>query len=84
MSQHIEQLEKFPSTRYMGSKSKLLDSIWKVSEEFEFNTVLDLFSGSGVVAAESFSVNGDEGRAYTYCPENMKYVAERVLAHARF
>lgn len=49
MSQHIEQLEKFPSTRYMGSKSKLLDSIWKVSEEFEFNTVLDLFSGSGVV-----------------------------------
>ena len=49
MSQHIEQLEKFPSTRYMGSKSKLLDSIWEVSEVFEFNSVLDLFSGSGVV-----------------------------------
>lgn len=49
MSQHIEQLGKFPSTRYMGSKSKLLDAIWKVSEEFEFNSVLDLFSGSGAV-----------------------------------
>lgn len=49
MSQHIEQLDKFPSTRYMGSKSKLLDSIWEVSKEFEFNSVLDLFSGSGVV-----------------------------------
>ncbi len=49
MLQHIEQVDKFPSTRYMGSKSKLLDSIWEVSEEFEFNSVLDLFSGSGVV-----------------------------------
>ena len=49
MSLHIEQLDKFPSTRYMGSKSKLLDSIWEVSKEFEFNSVLDLFSGSGVV-----------------------------------
>ena len=37
-------------------------------------------SGSGVVAAESFSVNGDEGRAYTYCPENMKYVADVALS----
>ena len=33
----------------MGSKSKLLDSIWEVSKDFEFNSVLDLFSGSGVV-----------------------------------
>jgi len=49
LSQHIEQLDKFPSTRYMGSKSKLLDSIWEVSKDFEFNSVLDLFSGSGVV-----------------------------------
>ena len=46
----IEQLEKFPPTRYMGSKSKLLDSIWKVSSKFDFSTVLDLFSGSGVVS----------------------------------
>ncbi len=37
-------------------------------------------SGAGVVAAESFSVNGDEGRAYTYCPENMKYVADVAIS----
>ena len=37
-------------------------------------------SGAKLVAAESFSVNGDEGRAYTYCPENMKYVADVALA----
>lgn len=56
MSQHInklspaEQILKFPPTRYMGSKSKLLDYIWAASEPFEFETVLDLFSGSGVVS----------------------------------
>ena len=50
MSPHIEQLSKYPSTRYMGSKSKLLDAIWEVSTEFEFDTVLDLFSGSGIVS----------------------------------
>ena len=36
--------------------------------------------GQRFVAAESFSVNGDEGRAYTYCPENMKYIADVGLS----
>lgn len=36
--------------------------------------------GQPVVAAESFVVNGDEGRAYTYCPENMKYIADVGLS----
>ena len=43
------QMEKFPATRYMGSKRKLLPEIWKVASRFEFETVVDLFSGSGVV-----------------------------------
>lgn len=45
-----EQMRKFPATRYMGSKSKLIDYIWDVSKQFEFDSVLDLFSGSGVVS----------------------------------
>ena len=45
-----EQISRFPATRYMGSKSKLLDYIWNVSKNFEFESVLDLFSGSGVVS----------------------------------
>ncbi len=45
-----EQISKFPATRYMGSKSKLIDYIWEVSKNFEFDSVLDLFSGSGVVS----------------------------------
>jgi DNA adenine methylase len=33
----------------MGSKNKLLAEIWAVASQFEFDTALDLFSGSGVV-----------------------------------
>lgn len=43
------QMERFPSTRYMGSKQNLLGHIWGVASQFEFNSVLDLFSGTGVV-----------------------------------
>lgn len=43
------QVEKYPPTRFMGSKSKLLSQIWSIASEFEFNTVIDLFSGSGIV-----------------------------------
>ncbi len=43
------QVAKYPSTRYMGSKQKLLTEIWAVASQFEFETAIDLFSGSGVV-----------------------------------
>ena len=44
-----EQMSKYPATRFMGSKSKLLSEIWSVASQFEFDTVVDLFAGSGVV-----------------------------------
>jgi len=44
-----EQVLKFPSTRYMGSKSKILPHIRDVIKQFDCDTVLDLFSGSSVV-----------------------------------
>lgn len=44
-----EQVLKYPPTRYMGSKSKLLEQIWAVASQFKFDTVVDLFSGSGIV-----------------------------------
>jgi len=44
-----DQMQFFPSTRFMGSKSKLLDFIWDNLKHFNFNSVLDAFSGSGVV-----------------------------------
>lgn len=45
-----EQMYRFPSTRFMGSKEKLLNYIWGVASQFQFESVLDLFSGSGVVS----------------------------------
>ena len=44
-----QQVFAYPSTRFMGSKSKLLSEIWSVVSRFNVNTVVDLFSGSGIV-----------------------------------
>lgn len=44
-----DQVACYPRTRFMGSKRKLLTEIWKAASRFEFATVLDLFSGSGIV-----------------------------------
>jgi len=44
-----EQVSNYPSTRFMGSKAKLLKEIWGVASQFKFDTAVDLFAGSGVV-----------------------------------
>lgn len=44
-----EQVSLFPTTRFMGSKAKLLKEIWKEANRFKFDSALDLFSGSGIV-----------------------------------
>jgi DNA adenine methylase len=46
----MPRVNDYPSTRFMGSKEKILDYIWSIASQFEFNSVLDLFSGSGVVS----------------------------------
>ncbi|MBW3088135.1 Dam family site-specific DNA-(adenine-N6)-methyltransferase [Bifidobacterium sp. 82T24] len=45
-----KQVGLYPSTRFMGSKQKLLTELWDVASRFEFNSVVDLFSGSGIVS----------------------------------
>lgn len=44
-----DQVSLYPPTRFMGSKRKLLSEIWNVASRFEFDSVVDLFSGSGIV-----------------------------------
>ena len=39
----------FPSTRYQGSKNKILDWISHFTKDLNFNTVLDAFGGTGSV-----------------------------------
>lgn len=40
----------FPSTRFQGSKLKLVDWIWDAIKEYEFHSALDAFGGTGSVA----------------------------------
>lgn len=44
-----QQVSAYPPTRFMGSKNKLLAEIWSVVSHFNVSSVVDLFSGSGVV-----------------------------------
>lgn len=44
-----KQVAAYPPTRFMGSKSKLLSEIWSVASQFNVETVVDLFAGSGIV-----------------------------------
>lgn len=44
------QIKKFPSTRFMGSKNKILPQIRDIIGQFDCTSVMDLFSGSGVVS----------------------------------
>ena len=44
-----DQVNSYPPTRFMGSKRKLISEIWNAASRFEFNSVVDLFSGSGIV-----------------------------------
>ncbi len=39
----------FPSTRFQGSKLKIVDWIWEAIKDLEFNSALDAFGGTGSV-----------------------------------
>lgn len=45
-----ERAARYPRLRYMGGKHKLLPWIWETLVELEFDSALDLFSGTGAVA----------------------------------
>jgi adenine-specific DNA-methyltransferase len=45
-----EEIKNFPTTRYQGSKRKILPWIYDCIKDLEFNTVLDAFGGSGMVS----------------------------------
>ncbi len=46
----IEDTGVFPSTRYQGSKLKIVDWIWENIKDIQFHTALDAFGGTGCVA----------------------------------
>lgn len=42
-------ITNFPSTRFQGSKAKLVDKIWEQIMDLNFHTAIDLFGGTGTV-----------------------------------
>lgn len=46
----LENYPSFPSTRFQGSKLKIVDWIWEEIKDLKFNSVLDAFGGTGSVA----------------------------------
>ncbi|MDI6759392.1 MAG: DNA adenine methylase [Candidatus Brocadiaceae bacterium] len=45
----IESAPTFPSTRFQGSKLKIIDWIWDAIKDLAFDTALDAFGGTGCV-----------------------------------
>ncbi|MEK6692552.1 MAG: DNA adenine methylase [Nitrospirota bacterium] len=45
----IETDPAFPSTRFQGSKLKIVDWIWEAIKDLNFNSALDAFGGTGSV-----------------------------------
>jgi len=47
----MEQFQgvRIPTTRYQGSKAKLVDWIWENIKDLSFSSALDAFGGTGVV-----------------------------------
>ena len=46
----VLKLPKFPTTRYQGSKRKIVQELAAVFSSIEYTKALDMFSGSGVVS----------------------------------
>lgn len=46
----LENEPQFPSTRFQGSKLKVVEWIWEAVRDLDFRTALDAFGGTGSVA----------------------------------
>ena len=75
-----EQVSAYPPTRFMGSKSKLLSEIWAVASQFEFDTVVELFSGSGIVGY-MFKTQGKTVISNDYTQDEMVAIMAKYKEH---
>lgn len=48
---------KFPKTRYQGSKRKLIDWLWEHISKVEFDSMLDVFGGTGAISHKAKKFN---------------------------
>lgn len=45
-----DKFSYFPGTKYMGSKNKIIEQMWDILKEYDFDGFLDAFAGSNVVS----------------------------------
>lgn len=76
----------FPSTRYQGSKRKLLPFIYRVCQGYEFDSVLDLYSGTSSVSllfrAMGKSVTANDYMQYNASTARLMLCADHSLLSA--
>lgn len=72
-----EKIKKIPTTRFYGSKRKLLPWIYENIKTLQFNTVLDGFGGTGSVSLLFKSMNKNVTYHDAFCFSN--HVAQTVL-----
>jgi adenine-specific DNA methylase len=53
----ITSSAEFPTTRYQGSKRKIVDWIWEHLSKVEFDSVLDAFGGTGAISHKAKKFN---------------------------
>ncbi len=80
------EIPAFPSTRFMGSKRRLLDFISQVSSQLDYATVLDAFSGSGCVSflfkSLGKEVTSNDFLAYSYHIANATIANNKAIVSA--
>jgi DNA adenine methylase len=76
------QLEKFPGTRFMGSKASLIDDLWYIAKQYSFETVFDAFSGSGIVSY-MFKSNNKEVYSNDYMTFAY-YIAKSLIENKKY
>jgi len=54
---YITSDAEFPTTRYQGSKRKIIDWLWNEITRLEFDTVLDVFGGTGAISYKAKKFN---------------------------
>jgi len=77
----LAQAERFPPSRYMGSKRRILPFLAEAFDALDFETALDAFSGGGSVSyllkSMGKRVHANDFLAYSY------RIADAVVANAR-
>lgn len=53
----VTSVSEFPTTRYQGSKRSIIDWIWNHVSKLDFDSVLDVFGGTGVFSHKAKKYN---------------------------